>query len=488
MIDRPTDLVAQPLTGPSGTVRHLPWLIDGELVVGTGPPHTVLDPASRAAVGTVSLAGSPEVDRAVRAAHAAGGPWAADVEARPGAMRAAAEVVERAEHELASLLTREQGKPLPEATREIARLVVWLRAYAEMANAPEVIRDDPARQIVVVRRPLGVVAAITPWNFPISLLGWKLAPALVAGNTIVIRPSLSTPLTTLRLGELLAPCFPAGVINVLATRADMAAALVAHPLVRKIGFTGSTETGREIMRVAGPLLKRVTLELGGNDPAVVLDDADVDAIEERLFWSAFTNCGQVCIAIKRLYVPESLAERLVDRLADRAASTVMGHGLAAGVQLGPVINAVQRDRVSAYVGDARSKGARVIEGPAVPDAPGFFHPPTIVASAAPGMRLVDEEQFGPALPIITYRDLETAVRAAGEGPFGLGASIWTSDPGRAAAIADRLDVGTVWVGHHGEAVPDAPFGGARDSGLGYENGLPGLEAYTQLQTRNERRD
>jgi acyl-CoA reductase-like NAD-dependent aldehyde dehydrogenase len=438
-------------------------------------------------VGVVPLATIATIDRAVDAAHRAFPAWAADVGARQATMGAMAAAIDGDRETLAALLTREQGKPLPEARREIDRVAQWLRHYADLQPEAEVIRDDEERRVDVVRRPLGVVATITPWNFPISLLGWKLAPALAAGNTVVVRPSLSTPLTTLRLGALIKEIVPPGVVNVIACRSDVAGHLVGHPLVRKVAFTGSTATGRAIMQTAGPALKRVTLELGGNDPAIVLDDVDVDEVAERLFWSAFTNCGQVCIAVKRLFVPERLHDGLVERLAGRARITRLGHGLEPATEMGPLNNASQRQRVEDLVGSARSSGGTIVTGGRPVPGVGHFFEPTIVTDVRPGDPLVDEEQFGPALPVIRYRDLEEVMRAAASGPYGLGASIWTSDPGRADALADQLDVGTVWVNHHQEALPEAPFGGAGDSGIGYENGIPGLDAYVQFQTRNVRR-
>jgi acyl-CoA reductase-like NAD-dependent aldehyde dehydrogenase len=466
----------------------LPWLIDGRL--GSASPRDaidVLDPASGDLVGRAPVARDVDVDAAVEAAGRAFPGWAADGAERRRRMHAAADTVDAHAEELASLLTREQGKPLSEARREIGRFALWLRHYAAVEVEEEIVRDDGDRLVRVQRRPLGVVATITPWNFPISLLGWKVAPALAVGNTVVARPSSQTPLTTLRLGALLRDAFPPGVLNVVSGRSASASRLVGHLSVRKIAFTGSTATGREIMRLAGPDLKRVTLELGGNDAAIVLDDVDVESVVERLFWSAFTNCGQVCIAVKRLFVPATLHDAIVDALAERARATRLGHGLQPGTEIGPLNNEAQRRRVEDLVSAARASGADIVVGGRRPERVGSFYEPTIVSGIGPGQPLVDEEQFGPVLPVIAYADVDEAVTAANATDFGLGASVWTSDPARADAIADRLDVGTVWINQHQEALPEAPFGGARDSGLGYENGLPGLEAYVQLQTRNERR-
>jgi acyl-CoA reductase-like NAD-dependent aldehyde dehydrogenase len=453
---RPAMSEAPARSGPAVASRYttesFPWVVNGELVWrpdDAANTAVVRDPATLEPVGRVRLASNQDVDKAVDAAYHAYPDWSRDLDARRRAMLHAADVITRDRRMLAELLTREQGKPIAEAAREVDRLALWLRHYALIDQSPRTIRDTADRRIVVVGRPLGVVAAITPWNYPISLLGWKLAPGLAAGNTIVVRPSLSTPLTTLRVGALLQGILPAGVVNVLASRADAAAHLVAHPAVRKVAFTGSVATGREIMRAAGPDMKRITLELGGNDAAIVLEDADADDIAERIFWGAFTNCGQVCIAIKRLFVPASLHDRLVERLAARAETTRIGHGLDPTTELGPLNNEAQRARVEALIVAAKGAGARVIAGGRRRPGPGWFHEPTIVSNIGPGQPLVDEEQFGPALPVIRYRDEDEAVAAAALGSYGLGASIWTSDLDRGSALANRLDVGTVWLNQHG---------------------------------------
>ena len=464
-------------------MSEFPWLVDGSLLA-EGPRAVVLDPATGLPVGSFAIASTDVVDRAVAAAERAFPAWAADPLGRRNAMLAAADVVAGAHAELARLLTFEQGKPIVQAGREVDRFARWLRYYASLELPPETLRDDNERSIVVTRRPLGVVAALMPWNFPVSLFGWKLAPALAAGNTMVARPSMSTPLTTLRLGALLQSTFPPGVLNIIAGRADTARRLVAHPTVRKIAFTGSTETGREIMAAAGPMLKRVTLELGGNDAAIVLDDVGLDAIEERLFWAAFYNSGQVCMAVKRLLVPNQMRDEVVERLAARATRSVIGHGLDPATELGPLQNEAQRDRVAQLVRSARTSGATIASGGDRVGDIGWFYQPTIVSDVAPDHPLVAEEQFGPALPVIGYDTLDAAVRMASTSRYGLGLSLWTGDPARATEIADRLAVGTVWINQHQEVLPEMPFGGANDSGIGYEGGHPGLDSYMQLRVTN----
>ena len=458
-------------------------LVDGALIVGEEWIE-VRDPASGAPVGRAAVASPAQADAAVAVAVRGARAWAEEPD-RPGMMRAAAEAIEAGAEGLASLLTREQGKPLAEARTEVGRAALWLRHYAAADIGATAIVDDDSRRIEVVRRPIGPVLAITPSNFPLSLLAWKLAPALAAGNPVLIKPSPLTPLSTQRLGELLAPLFPPGVIAVLAGDAALGRQLITHPQVAKIAFTGSTATGRAIMADAGPALKRMTLELGGNDAAIVLDDADPDAIADRLYRSAFTNCGQVCIAVKRLFVPDALMAPLVAGLAARAEAANVGHGLEPSSVMGPINNARQFAYIEALVEGARRSGATVAAGGRRGESGGYFYRPTVVTGIDPNDPLVVEEQFGPALPVIAYGDIDHALAMAESGPYGLGASIWTADPIRARSIASRLNVGTVWINHHMEARPDAPFGGAKASGLGYENGTRVLDEYSQLQVVNE---
>lgn len=458
-------------------------LVDGALIAGE---HwiEVRDPATGAPVGRTAAATLAQANDAVAAAARVARAWAAEPD-RPALMRAAAEAIDAHAEELATLLTREQGKPLAEARTEVGRAALWLRHYAAADVSPATIIESSDRRIEVVRRPIGPVLAITPWNFPLSLLAWKLAPALAAGNPVVIKPSPLTPIATQRLGALLAPIFPPGVVAILAGDAALGRHLVTHPGIAKIAFTGSTATGRAIMADAGPALKRVTLELGGNDAAIVLDDADPDAIADRLYRSAFANCGQVCIAVKRLFVPGALMKPLVERLAARAEAATVGHGLDPSTAMGPVNNARQLAYVEALVDGARRNGATIVAGGRRGESGGNFYRPTIAADVDPDDPLVTEEQFGPALPVIAYDDVDSALAMAERGPYGLGASVWSGDAKRARDIASRLTVGTVWINHHMEARPDAPFGGAKASGIGYENGVPGLDAYCHFQVINE---
>jgi acyl-CoA reductase-like NAD-dependent aldehyde dehydrogenase len=329
-----------------------------------------------------------------------------------------------------------------------------------------------------------VVAAITPWNFPVATLVMKLGPALLTGNTVVAKPSPFTPLSSLALGAALRGAVPAGVLNVLGGSDEVGAWLTAHPAVRKISFTGSVPTGKKIMRAAADDLKRVTLELGGNDPAIVLPDVDPAKVAPRLFWGAFANSGQVCVAIKRLYVHEDVYRSVLSALTDLAKQVKLGSGLEPDTQLGPINNAPQFARVQELVEDARRQGGTVVAGGAPLAQPGYFYPPTIVTDVGEGVRLVDEEQFGTALPVIPYRDLDDALAQANRTHYGLGGSVWTGDASRGEAIAERLECGTAWVNQHMSLNAKTPFGGMKWSGLGRENGKWGLEEFCELQVVN----
>ncbi|NUU24926.1 MAG: aldehyde dehydrogenase family protein [Streptomycetaceae bacterium] len=425
-----------------------------------------------------------QLDTAFTAAAAAFTTWRRDEDARREALRACAKAVTARADDISPILTAEQGKPLADAVREVHTAAAWLNYYADLDLPREVIQDDERGLVEVVRRPIGPVAAITPWNFPLTMAFWKIAPALRAGNTVVIKPSPYTPLSTLLIGEILRDVLPPGVVNAVSGGDELGKWMTSHPLARKISFTGSVATGKHVAASAAPDLKRVTLELGGNDAAILLDDTDVAAVADKLFWGAFANNGQVCAAVKRVYVPDALHDDLVDALAARAKAVKVGDGTTAGVQLGPVNNKPQYERVGSLVADALAGGATAVAGGQplrVGDGGGYFFAPTILTGLADGARIVDEEQFGPALPVVPYRDLEAAVDHVNAGRYGLGGSVWSGDPDRAADVAARLDVGTAWVNTHVALSPSQPFGGAKWSGIGVENGPWGLHGFTEIQ-------
>lgn len=444
----------------------------------------VINPATGRVLARSPDASREDIDAAVRAAREAFVGWSSlpSVQ-RSEYLHAFAAVIEQHAAELGELLTHEQGKPLANARREIESSARHVRTIAALEIKTEVLQDDSSGYTELRYRPLGVCVGITPWNVPIGIGSAKIAQALYAGNTMVLKPSPFTPLTTLKLGELSRATLPPGVLNVVAGGNDVGAWLTSHPDVDKITFTGSLPTGRKVLGAsAGDTLKRVTLELGGNDAAIVLDDVDVESVAPRLFAAAFANCGQICMAIKRLYVHDSIYERLCAALAKLAQSANVGDGRHPQVQIGPVQNKVQYERVLGLIKDTRSRpGVRVLAGGAPCEGDGYFIAPTIVADIAEGTPLVDEEPFGPVLPVLRFSDVQDALRRANATRFGLSGSVWSADVARATKLAAQLEVGTAWVNRHIGADGAVPFGGAKDSGIGREHGLLGLYSYMEPQ-------
>lgn len=457
-------------------------IIDGDKVESP-VAFDVIDPATGAAFASCPQATPALVDRAVAAAARAQAGWAGlSVEERARCLEELAEAMERKAPSLAALLSREQGKPTHVgAAGEIAGSVKWLRETAKLRLPVETLQDDPSGRIELHRKPLGVVASITPWNFPVMIAVWHFAPALLTGNTVIIKPSSFTPLTTLRVAEIAADIFPRGVLNVVAGDGGIGGLLTSHSGVSKVVFTGSTPTGRKIMAAASGNLKRLTLELGGNDAGIVLEDADVDAIAPKIFQKAFGNSGQICAALKRLYIHESIHDRLAERLAEMARSAVVGPGDDQKSQFGPLQNKAQFDFVCELADDARARGGRFLVGGEPMAGPGYFFPLSVAVDVSDGMRIVDEEQFGPLLPAIKFADEEDALARANANPNGLGGSVWSSNIEGAAALARRLECGTTWVNDHSTVSPTIPFGGAKQSGVGVEFGVEGLREFTQVQ-------
>lgn len=457
-------------------------IIDGERV-GSPTSFGVVNPATGEVHAEVPECTRDQLDQAFAAAEKAYAGWRRDEDARRDALRKGAQVLYGAAERIGPVLTAEQGKPLKAAQTELLGAGYWLSYYADLETPREVIQDDDRAYAEVVRRPLGVVAAITPWNFPIVLASWKIAPALLAGNTMVLKPSPYTPRATLLVAEALQEVLPPGVLNVVSGGDDLGRWMTSHPVPRKISFTGSVGTGKHVAASAAPDLKRVTLELGGNDPAIVLDDVDVGAVAEKLFEGAFGNSGQICSAIKRVYVPEAMHDDLVDALAAKAEATTVGDGMDPATDLGPIQNRPQYDRVGELVADALDRGARAAAGGGPVDGPGYFFRPTVLTGVAEGTRIVDEEQFGPALPVIPYRDVDDVVARANATTFGLSGSVWSADSDRAGAVAEQLECGTAWVNAHVAMAPHQPFGGFKWSGLGVENGPWGLAGFTEIQVQ-----
>ena len=458
-------------------------LINGQLIPGASTLD-VINPATGKLLTRCARADRAQLDAAVAAAKAAFPAWStAPIESRRQALRTIADAFEARSAEFARLLTEEQGKPLAHAGYEVAGAVAMIRAFIAMDLPVKILRENDSERIVQQHAPLGVVAAITPWNFPLILLMIKVAPALLAGNTVVAKPAPTTPLTTLLFGELCAQLLPAGVFNVIVDQNDLGGFLTQHPDVAKVAFTGSTATGRKVMASVASTIKRLTLELGGNDAAIVLDDVDVKQVAARIFQGAMVNAGQVCLAIKRVYVPDSLYEAMCAELVELANATVVGNGLDAATQMGPLQNKTQFEKVKGFLDDARAHG-KIIAGGKALDRDGYFIAPTIVRDIPDSARLVREEQFGPVLPVLKYSSLDDAIARANGTEYGLGGTVWGADSKRAYEVAQRMASGTVWVNKHLELPPDIPFGGAKQSGFGTEMGQEGLEEFTQSRIIN----
>lgn len=458
-------------------------LINGELVAGA-ESMDVLNPATEEVLASCPRGSEDQLNAAVAAANAAFAAWSEQsIDDRKAVVLKMADAIEANAGELASLLTQEQGKPLPDATGEVMGTAAFFRYFTSLDLPVEVMDDSEGRKVEAHRKPLGVVGAILPWNFPLLLLGFKLPAALIAGNTIVVKPAPTTPLTALKLGEIIKDIVPAGVINIIADANDLGGKMTEHPDIRKISFTGSSATGAKVMANAAGLLKRVTLELGGNDAAIVLDDADPAAIAPGLYQGAFWNSGQVCAAVKRLYVHDKIYDDVVDELSKLADDAVVGDGLQQGTSLGPLQNRMQYDKVKEILEEAKEKG-KLAAGGEVPDQPGYFIKPTIIRDVEEGARIVDEEQFGPVLPVIRYDDETDVIGRANSVDWGLGGSVWSSDLDRAYQVADKMDAGTVWINQHLALDPSVPFGGSKQSGVGTELGVEGLHEFTQLKIIN----
>ncbi len=453
-------------------------LINGKLVAGN-QTLDVINPATGKVFATCPRADLAQLNEAVAAAKAAFPAWSRKTwaERRALLMTLADKLAERID-EFAELLTSEQGKPLAHAKYEIGGAVATIRGFAAMDLPAKTLRKTETGRIVQLRAPLGVVAAITPWNFPLLLLMLKLPPALLAGNTVVAKPAPTTPLTTLRFGELCASVLPPGVVNIIVDQNDLGTALTQHPDVAKVAFTGSTATGRKVMASVAGTVKRLTLELGGNDAAIVLEGTNVKEVAPKIFQGAMVNSGQVCLAIKRIYAHESIYEELCAELAKLAKNAVVGDGMDPATQFGPIQNKMQYEKVKEFIADGQARG-KVIAGGKPLDRDGYFIAPTIVKDIPDDARLVREEQFGPVVPVLKYSDIEDAIERANSTEYGLGGTVWGSDSERAYEVAAKLETGTVWVNKHLDLPTDVPFAGAKQSGFGTEMGLEGLEEFTQ---------
>jgi acyl-CoA reductase-like NAD-dependent aldehyde dehydrogenase len=460
-------------------------IINGCKVTGDAGCFDVINPATEEIVAQSPLASAVQLDQAVTAAQAAFEKWrfSADQD-RKNLLLKIADKIEANAAELAKIVVQEQGKPLFLAQAEVGGAIAWTRATADLELPVEVLEDSDSKRVEIHRKALGVVGSITPWNWPLMIAVWHIMPAIRSGNSVVCKPSGLTPLNTLRLVEIINEVAPAGLVNIVTGEGEIGNKMSTHTGIRKIVFTGSTPTGQAIMRGAADNLKRLTLELGGNDAGIVLRNANPSDIAEGIFQAAFLNMGQTCAALKRLYVHDDIYDELCEKLADIAAQQTLGNGLDDNVTFGPIQNRNQLNLVNELVEDAKANGARVLIGGKPVAGKGYFYPPTIVSEVVDGTRLVDEEQFGPVLPIIRYNDINNAIWLANDCENGLGGSVWGSDTEEALAVAIQLECGTAWINCHSELLPYAPFGGCKMSGFGVEFGQEGLLEYTVPQVLN----
>ncbi|MEX3772996.1 aldehyde dehydrogenase family protein [Pseudomonas sp. MYb118] len=451
----------------------------------TSDSFAVMNPATGAEFARAPAATAEQLDEAVAAAKSAFKTWSVlTYDQRQKYLDDYADALEVHREELARLLTLEQGKPLKSGAQpEVDQAISWIRQIAARRIPVEILEDTDSHIVELHHTPLGVVGAITPWNFPVLLALWKVAPALLTGNTMVIKPSPFTPLTTLRFGQIAQSVFPAGVLSVVSGGNELGPQMTAHPDIAKISFTGSTETGKHVIRSAAGTVKRLTLEMGGNDAAIVLPDADWKAAIAQLFWGAIGNSGQWCVGIKRLYIHRSFHSEFVSAFVDYARQQKLGDGLDPSVTVGPVQNKMQFDKVRTFLDDIKANGQKIVLGGEVDESQsGYFIPVTVVDNPPEHSKIVQEEQFGPIVPIIVYDDVDDVIERANDSPFGLGGSVWGRDTQAAVAVANRLETGMVWVNEMHTQGVDIPFGGHKQSGVGTEGGHEGRLLFTNPKT------
>ena len=458
--------------------------INGKAVDGSGE-MSVLNPATEEFFATIARSDECLADEAIAACKASQKLWArTSIAARQQALNCLADGLNARAEEIAKVITLEQGKPIAESTAEVAYTEAFIRYFATLELPVEVLQDDESKRVELHRKPLGVVACIIPWNFPLLITSFKLPLALLAGNACILKPSPTTPITTALFAGICADVLPAGLVNTVNDENDLGSYLTGHPDIAKVSFTGSTETGKKVMASASATLKRLTLELGGNDPAIILPDVDVKDTAAKIFGAAFMNCGQVCLALKRAYVHDSIYDAMCDELGRLASAAVVGDGLEADTEIGPLNNRMQYEKVLGFLQTAKEAGT-VVAGGEVPDKKGYFITPTIIRDVKDGDQIVDEEQFGPIMPVIKYSDVNDVIARVNESNMGLGGSVWSNDLERAKEIALQVESGTVWINTHLDFGPNIPFGGAKQSGIGVEFAEDGFKEFTQVQVINQ---
>ncbi len=464
-------------------------LINGEMVA-TSTWLDVLNPANEEVMGQVPDATEAELNKAVAAARAAFPKWSkTPIDDRRAVIQKISAAIKENADELFRLLTTEQGKPHEQAKGEIYGAAAMSAAQSTLSLDDEITEDSETRLSRTRRVPVGVVGGIVPWNFPVMMAIQKIAPALLSGCTIVLKPSPFTPVTTLRIAELIKDVVPAGVVNIITGEDSLGPLITTHPDIDKITFTGSTATGKKIMEGASKDLKRITLELGGNDASIVLPDANVEKVAEQLFWSSFTNAGQVCIAAKRIYIHEDIYDELSAAIAEYAKNVKVGDGSQQGTGVGPIQNKKQFERVLELVQDAKDNGYKfLVGGDHDPNMPGYYMPITILDNPPEDARIVAEEQFGPVMPLMKFSTEDEVIARANASEYGLAGAVWTANPDKGVEIAEQLETGTVWVNEYLHLSPFAPFGGHKQSGFGAEYGQEGLSEFTYPQVITVKKD
>ncbi|RZV34901.1 MAG: aldehyde dehydrogenase family protein [Sphingomonadaceae bacterium] len=464
-------------------------LIDGEMTTN-GDWMDVVNPANEEVIGRVPACGKEELDRAVAAARRAFKTWSkTPIEDRREVIQKISAIIKDNADELFRLLTSEQGKPHAQAQGEIIGASMMVGAQSTL-SLDDVINEDSETRLSRTRRvPVGVVGGIVPWNFPVMMAMQKIAPAMLSGCTIVLKPSPFTPLATLRIAELIKDVVPAGVVNIITGEDTLGPLITEHPDIDKITFTGSTATGKKIMEGASADLKRITLELGGNDASIVLPDADVEKVAEQLFWSSFSNAGQICVAAKRIYIHEDIYDDLSKAIAEYAKGVVVGDGAQQGTGVGPIQNKKQYERVLELIQDAKDSGYKfLLGGEDDPSGTGYFVPLTILDNPPEDARIVAEEQFGPVMPLMKFSSEEEVIARANNSEYGLAGAVWTKDTDKGVRIAEQLETGTVWINEYLHLSPFAPFGGHKQSGFGAEYGIEGLKEFTYPQVITVKKD
>ncbi len=464
------------------TEDNFSMLINGK-TVSCQKKFPVINPATEETIAYAPDATEEQLDQAVSAAKTAFNSWSQQsISQRQGFIKAIAQCIIDNKRELSTIFTKEMGRPRDGADWEMDISASWCEGIAKYDLPIEVIDENDERRIEIRHTPIGVVGAIAPWNAPIAIAIWKIAPALLAGNTVVLKPSPYTPLSTLKLGYLLKDLLPPGVLNIVSGGNNLGQWITNHPDIGKVSFTGSTVTGKKVMESASKTLKRVTLELGSNDAAIVLPDVDPKTVAPALFWGAFFNSAQVCVATKRLYIHEDIYDEVADELVKYAKTIQVGDGSLDNIDLGPVQNKMQFEKVKSIISDSKANGHHFLTGGDCTSEKGYFVPISIINNPPEDSRVVTEEAFGPILPLLKYSDVNEAIKRANNSDTGLGGSVWSNDTEKAIDIASKLETGTVWINEMFAFSPDAPFSGHKQSGIGVEHGTEGLLEFTNTQT------